>query len=78
MQVNCGKVHKYLGMMLDCSAVVQVKITMLNYNDEIIYAFDKTDKTGGSTSQVLHQLSFLRSTKTVKSVIQNKLWSFIT
>ena len=50
MQVKLGKVHKYLGMMLDCSAVVQVKITMLNYNDEIIYAFDKTDKTCGSNN----------------------------
>ena len=49
MQVNCGKVHKYLGMTLDFTTVGQVKITMLDYIDEILDTFDKADPTGGNT-----------------------------
>ena len=49
IQVNCIKVHKYLGMILDYTTVGQVKITILEYIDEIIDAFDKAYPTGGST-----------------------------
>ena len=52
MQVNRGKAHKHLGMTLDYSTVVQVKITMLDYFDEIIDVFDNGDPTGGSTKSV--------------------------
>ena len=41
VQVNRGKVHKYLGMTLDYYKVGQVKITMLDYIDEIIDSIDK-------------------------------------
>ena len=46
MQVNCIKVYKYLVMTLDYTTVGQVHIPMLDYIDEIIYAFDRIDPTG--------------------------------
>ena len=49
MQVNLVKVHKYLDVKLDYTRVVQVNITMLEYIDEIIDDFDKSDPTGGGT-----------------------------
>ena len=49
MQVNRVKVHKYLGMTLDYYKFGQVKITMLDYIDEIIDAFDKAYPAGGGT-----------------------------
>jgi hypothetical protein len=44
-----GKIHKYLGMTLDYSVPGQVNITMLNYVDEILAAFDKEEPKGGGT-----------------------------
>ena len=52
MQVNRGKVHKYLGITLEYSTVGQVKIAMLKYIDEILDAFDKADPTGGVTNSI--------------------------
>jgi hypothetical protein len=47
MTVSRGKIHKYLGMTLDYSVPGQVKITILDYVDEIIAAFDKAEPKGG-------------------------------
>jgi hypothetical protein len=41
MMVSRGKIHKYLGMTLDYTVHGQVKITMFDYVDEILTAFDK-------------------------------------
>jgi hypothetical protein len=41
MKVARGKVHKYLGMMLDFATSKIVKVTMLKYVDEIIGSWDK-------------------------------------
>jgi hypothetical protein len=49
MTVSRGKIHKYLGMTLDYSVPGQVKITILDYVDEIIAAFDKAEPKGGGT-----------------------------
>ena len=49
MQVNRGKVNKYLGTTLEYSTVGQVKITMLDYIDEIIDTFDQSYPTGRGT-----------------------------
>ena len=46
MQVNLGKVHKYLGITLDYSIVGQVNITMLEYINRILNTFDRSDPTG--------------------------------
>jgi hypothetical protein len=47
MTVSRGKIHKYLGMTLDYRVPGQVKITMLDYVDEILYAFHKVELKGG-------------------------------
>jgi hypothetical protein len=49
MTVSRSRVHKYLGMALDYTICVQVNISMLNYIDEIIDAFDKAEPKGGGT-----------------------------
>ena len=49
MTVSCGKEHMYLGMDLNYSTCGQVKITMLDYIQEIIDAFDKADPKGAGT-----------------------------
>jgi hypothetical protein len=41
MTVSRGKIHKYLGTTLYYSVPGQVKITMLDYVNEILAAFDK-------------------------------------
>ena len=44
---------------MDYSTVGQVKITMLDYIDEIIYAFDKVDpKVGGTYSSTASDIIF--------------------
>jgi hypothetical protein len=49
MTVSRGKIYKYLGMTLDYSVPGQVKITMLDYVDDILAAFDKAEPEGGGT-----------------------------
>ncbi len=41
MKVHPGKTHKYLGMSLDFGHDNQCKITMINYVDKIVAAYDK-------------------------------------
>jgi hypothetical protein len=49
--VSRGKIHMYLGMTLDYTLRGQVKITMLDYVDEILTAFYKAEpKVGGTKS----------------------------
>jgi hypothetical protein len=49
MTVSRGRVHKYLGMTLDYTVHGRVNISMFDYIDEIINAFDKAEPRGGST-----------------------------
>jgi hypothetical protein len=49
MTVIRGKIHKYLCMTLDYTVRGQVKITMFDYIDEILTAFDKAEPKGGGT-----------------------------
>jgi hypothetical protein len=41
MKVHCSKTHKYLGMSLDFSHANQCRVTMIDYVDEIVVAYDK-------------------------------------
>ena len=41
MKVHRGKTHKYLGMSLDFSHVNKCRITMIDYLDKIVAAYDK-------------------------------------
>jgi hypothetical protein len=43
MKVSRGKVHKYLGMTLDYSTPGECKITMIDYVDEILAAWEKVE-----------------------------------
>jgi hypothetical protein len=49
MAVSRGKVHKYLGMTLDYRVRGQVSITMLDYVEEILTAFEKAEPSGTGT-----------------------------
>jgi hypothetical protein len=49
MTVSQGNIHKYMGMTLDYNVQGQVKITMLEYVNEIIAAFDKAEPKGGGS-----------------------------
>jgi hypothetical protein len=49
MVVSRGKVHKYLGMDLDYTVRGQVKISMFDYVDKILTAFDKAKPKGAGT-----------------------------
>jgi hypothetical protein len=49
MTASRGKIHKYLGMNLDCNVRGQVNITMFDYVDEILTTFDKAEPKGGGT-----------------------------
>ena len=44
MKVHRGKTHKYLGMSLDFSHANQCRVTMIDYLDEIVVAYDKALK----------------------------------
>ena len=43
------KVHKYLGMTLDYTVSGQVEITIINFLDKVLIAFDKAEPKGGGT-----------------------------
>jgi hypothetical protein len=49
MFVSRGKVHTYLGMTLDFTLPGRVKITMFDYVEEIIVAFEKADPQARGT-----------------------------
>ncbi len=44
LKVHCIKTHKYLGMSLDFSHSNQYRVTMIDYVDEIVVAYDKALK----------------------------------
>ena len=77
MQVNCGNARKYLGKTLANTTVGQVKIIQLDHINEILNDFDKADPTGGFAKSSAAPSIFKRSTKTVKTLISSKPWSFI-
>jgi hypothetical protein len=78
MTVSRGKVHKYLGMTLDYTVCGQVKITMIDYIDEILTAFDKADPKGGGTKTSAASENLFRDKDCEKLQPKTKLWSFTT
>jgi hypothetical protein len=78
MTVSRGKVHKYLGMTLDYTVRGQVKITMFDYIEEIITAFDKAEPKGAGTKSSARPRTYSESTKTVRKSSRTSLWSFTT
>jgi hypothetical protein len=49
MSVSRGKIHKYLGMVLDYTVPGQVSIDQFAQIDDIITTFEKADPSGGGT-----------------------------
>ena len=49
MKVSRGEAHKYLGMTLDYTVRGQVQITMIDFLDKVLTAFDKAEPKGGGT-----------------------------
>ena len=46
MTVSRGKVHKYLGMTLDYTVRGQVQITIIDFLEKFLIAFDKAEPKG--------------------------------
>jgi hypothetical protein len=44
MKIHCSNTHKYLGMLLDFSHPNQCNVTMIDYVDEIVVAYNKALK----------------------------------
>ncbi len=56
MKVQRGKTHKYLGMSLDFGHDNQCRITMIDYVDEIVAAYDKAlGKLDDSRRRIIQQ-----------------------
>jgi hypothetical protein len=76
MTVSRGKIHKYLGMTLDYTVCGQVKITMFDYIDEILTAFDKAEAKGGGTKTSAAPDSLFKVDENGVKLAQNKAVEF--
>jgi hypothetical protein len=76
MTVSRGNVHKYLGMTLDYTVHGQVKITMIDYVDEILTAFDKADPKGGGTKTSAASENLFRIDEECEKLQPNKAVEF--
>jgi hypothetical protein len=76
MTVRRGKIHKYLGMTLDYTVCGQVKITMFDYVDEILTAFDKAEPKGVSTKTSAAPDSLFKVDEICVKLYQNKAVEF--
>jgi hypothetical protein len=76
MPVSRGKIHKYLGMTLDYSVRGQVKITMLEYVNDILAAFDKSEPKGGGTKTSAAPDSLFKVDEYCKKLVQDKAVEF--
>jgi hypothetical protein len=76
MTVSRGKIHKYLGMTLDYTVRGQVKITMFDYVDEILNAFDKAEPKGGGTKTSAAPDSLFKVDENCEKLKQDKAVEF--
>jgi hypothetical protein len=76
MTVSRGKIHKYIGRTLDYTVLGQVKITMFDYVDEIITAFDKAEPKGGGTKTSTAPDSLFKVDGNCKKLKQDKAVDF--
>jgi hypothetical protein len=74
--VSQGKNHKYIGMTLDYSVPGQVKITMLDYVDEILAAFDKAEPKGRGTKTSAAPDSLFKVKDKCEKLAQSKAVEF--
>jgi hypothetical protein len=76
MTVSRGKIHKYLGMTLDYSVLGQIKITMLEYVNEILVAFDKEEPKCGYTKTSAAPDSLFKVNEDCEKLAQDKAVEF--
>jgi hypothetical protein len=76
MTVSRGKIHKYLGMTLDYTVRDQVKITMFDYVNEILTAFDKAEPKGGGTKTSAAPDSIFKVDENCEKLKQDKAVEF--
>jgi hypothetical protein len=76
MTVSRGKIHKYLGMTLDYTVHGRVKVTMFEYVDEILTAFDKAEPKGGGTKTSAAPDSLFKVDESCEKLAQNKAVEF--
>jgi hypothetical protein len=76
MTVSRGKIHKYIGMTLDYTIRGQVKITMFDYVDEILTAFDKAEPKGGGTKTSASPDSLFKVDESYERLKQDKAVEF--
>jgi hypothetical protein len=72
MTASRGKIHKYLGMTLDYTVCGQVKITMFDYVDEILTAFDKAEPKSGGTKTSVAPYSLFKVDENCEKLKQDK------
>jgi hypothetical protein len=72
MTVSRGKIHKYPGMTLDYTIRGQVKITMFDYVDDILTAFDKAEPNGVGTKTIAAPDSLFKVEGSFVKLAQNK------
>ena len=76
MMVSRGKVHTYLGMTLDYSMRGQVIVTMYDYIQEILEAFDKAEPKGMGTKSSAAPNNLFKVNKDSKKLSTNKAVEF--
>jgi hypothetical protein len=76
MAMSRGKIHKYLGMTLDYTIRGQVKITMFDYVNEIITAFNKAEPKGGGTKTSSAPVSLFKVDENCENLKQDKAVEF--
>jgi hypothetical protein len=76
MTVSRGKVHKYLGMSLNYTTPGQVKVTMFDYIDEILTAFDKAEPKSAGTKTTAAPDDLFKVDEDCKKLHSNKVVEF--
>ena len=76
MAVSKGKVHKYLGMTLDSTVRGQVHITMINFLNEVLTAFDQAEPKGGGTKTSASPENLFKVDEDYKKIPHNKTVQF--
>jgi hypothetical protein len=76
MTVSKGNLHNYLCITLDYTVRGQVKITMFDYVDEILSAFDTAEPKGGGTKTSAAPDSLFKVDENCEKLEQDKAVEF--
>jgi hypothetical protein len=76
MMVSRGNIHKYLGITPDYNVRGQGMITMFDYVNEILTAFDKAELKGGGTKTSAAPASLFKVDENCEKLKQDKAVEF--